>query len=164
MWDTLMVRLSMSMIVRIGAAGLAVLCTVCLLAMPCSWAADDGQVWIATLGKVKELNEKEPTLVKAQFRDDDGILMDVEKVFVRWERTGKDSGRWVILSAICTYLKCLLEYDEEERLYRCPCYECVYDLEGELVEGPAKEDLPDYSDLAYVEDALLKLRRHPEED
>lgn len=148
----------------------AVLVFVLLPGAPSSVpAADKDGIWEAELGKVKDLNEKEPTLVKAVFRDDDGVVMDVEKIFVRWERINSDTGRWVVLSAICTYLKCLLEYDESDQCFHCPCFESVFDLEGHVLRGKAKDDLPDYSDLVEEreipksDDKLLVLTREAEE-
>lgn len=117
--------------------------------------------WVAVLGKVKDLNEKQPVLVKAQFKDADGNVVDAEKLYVRWEQHGK-SGSWVVLSSICTHLKCKVDFVEDEDVFRCPCHGSEFDIGGHRTKKPAKKDLPDYSDLAYEEDGLLKLKREPE--
>ncbi|GEM_PF-2205676 len=120
--------------------------------------------WIAELGDADDLCCDEPVLVKAVFRDAEGNLMDIEKVFVRRERINKQTARWVVLSAICTYLKCLLEYIPEDQVFRCPCYGCEFDLDGKVISKPAKTDLPDYSDDVILEDGTVKLKRQPEEE
>jgi menaquinol-cytochrome c reductase iron-sulfur subunit len=117
--------------------------------------------WIAVLGQVKDLNEKEPVLVKAQFKDVDGNLMQEEKLFVRWQKQGK-TGHWVVLSSICTHLKCKIDYNSNDEAFKCPCHGSMFDLDGRVSKKPAKKDLPDYSDLAYEEDGQLKLSRAPE--
>jgi len=160
---------------RVRAAGLLLLAAVALglLAPAAAWAGKDEQKeaedqyngnWVADLGAVRDLNGGDPVLVKAVFRDSDDNIMDIEKVYVRWEWINKRTGRWIVLSAIDTYLKCLVEYDADKQRFVDPCYGSEYDLEGKVKQKPAKEDLPDYSDLAVQEDTELKLLREPETD
>ena len=153
-----------------GLTVAGVTCALCLLwlALPAAGfaqedgVADDG-AWVAKLGRFEDLNEKEPGQVKAEFLNADGELMDIEKVYVRWEMVNSKTGRWVVLSAIDTYMKCKVEYKPGDCCFRDPCYGSEYDLEGHVTKGPAKQDLPDYSDLAYVEDGQLLLKRYPPE-
>jgi cytochrome b6-f complex iron-sulfur subunit len=46
------------------------------------------------------------------------------------------------LSARCTHLCCIVDYDEQDRVFRCPCHRSVFDTQGKRVQGPAREDLP----------------------
>jgi Rieske Fe-S protein len=117
------------------------------------------QGWEANLGKVKDLNEKEPVLVKAQFKNAEGELMDEEKVYVRWEKINKSVGRWVILSAFCTHLKCVIEYSSTDSCFQCPCHGSQFDLEGGVINRPAKQPLADYSEQAEERDGSLFLKR-----
>lgn len=142
-------------------------------------AADYDGNWVADLGDVPDLNCGDPVLVKAVFRDEEGTIMDIEKVYVRWEWVNKNSGRWIVLSAIDTYMKCLVEYIPASGIFRDPCYGSEYDLSGHVTKKPAKEDLPDYSEMVVQENkdtaifadpvipkdetAELKLMREPEE-
>jgi Rieske Fe-S protein len=121
--------------------------------------AEEDAAWEAVLGKVKDLNEKAPTLVKAQFKDADGNVMEEEKVFVRWDQINKNAGRWIVLSAFCTHLKCVVEYDAEVSGFNCPCHGSQYDLEGVVLKRPAKHPLPDYSELTEERDGDLILKR-----
>jgi len=140
---------------------------------------DYGGNWVADLGDVPDLNDGDPVLVKAVFRDEEGTIMDIEKVYVRWDWVNKTSGRWIVFSAIDTYMKCLVEYIPGSSIFRDPCYGSEYDLQGHVTKKPAKEDLPDYSEMVVQENkdtviyadpvipedetAELKLMREPEE-
>lgn len=121
-------------------------------------AQKGGETWVAILGKIKDLNEQEPQLVKAQFMDQDGRVMDEDKLYVRYEKRG-NTGKWIILSAICTHLKCKLDYQEAESIFVCPCHGSRYELDGTVIKKPSKKDLPDYSDDAYEDGEWLKLKR-----
>lgn len=148
-----------------AARWLITLVTLAVIALPFSATGQEpaeDDAWIADLGKVKALNEVEPQLVKAQFHDSDGILMDIEKLYVSWEYVNKKTGTWLALSAIDTYMKCKVEYIADKGLFRDPCYGSEYDLAGHVTKGPAKKNLPDYTDLLFEEDGYLKLKRYPE--
>lgn len=148
-----------------GSAVWVALGMVCLVAMTLlpagsALAADEATgMWVADLGAVRDLNEKEPVLVKALFHDEEDVLVDIEKVYVRWEKINKKTGEWIVLSAIDTYMKCKVEFIAEDGRYRDPCYGSEYDLDGNVRKGPAKEDLPDYSELVIEEDGRLLLQR-----
>jgi len=46
------------------------------------------------------------------------------------------------LSAICTHLGCITRYLADERVIACPCHGSRFDLEGNIVHGPAPRPLP----------------------
>jgi len=118
---------------------------------------------VADLGKAKDLNEKDPVLVKAQFKDAEGTIVDEEKVYVRWEQINRNTGRWVVLSAICQHLKCKVEFFPDQDKFVCPCHGSEYDMDGEVLKRPTRRSLPDYSDMVEEEDGRLILRRQPEQ-
>jgi Rieske Fe-S protein len=119
-------------------------------------------VWIAVLGKIKDLDEKEPTLIKAQFKDAKGELVAEEKLFVRWIRMGKELNKWIVLSSICPHLKCKVDYDSDTEGFVCPCHGSTFNRYGALTKGPSKKDLHDYSEQVYEEDGYLKLKKPAE--
>jgi cytochrome b6-f complex iron-sulfur subunit len=45
-----------------------------------------------------------------------------------------------VLSAHCTHLGCIINQTENDRLV-CPCHGSEYDLEGNVVKGPAYQNL-----------------------
>lgn len=48
----------------------------------------------------------------------------------------------VVLSAVCTHLGCLVEWDEETRRLVCPCHGSIFDINGAPLRGPAPRPLP----------------------
>lgn len=48
---------------------------------------------------------------------------------------------FVALSAVCTHLACIVEYDPQKGLW-CPCHAATFDLRGNVKGGPAPRPLP----------------------
>jgi Rieske Fe-S protein len=46
-----------------------------------------------------------------------------------------------VLSLKCPHMGCVLRWDSEEQILRCPCHGSRFDDTGQVVGGPAKEDL-----------------------
>jgi len=46
------------------------------------------------------------------------------------------------LSAVCTHLGCITRFLSDERVIACPCHGSRFDLEGNVVHGPAPRPLP----------------------
>jgi len=49
-----------------------------------------------------------------------------------------------VLSAVCTHLGCIVEWQEDKQRFFCPCHKGVYDREGKVVSGPPPEPLPSF--------------------
>ncbi len=45
------------------------------------------------------------------------------------------------LSAVCTHLGCLVNWDKDAKELRCPCHGARFDLNGNVVGGPAPKPL-----------------------
>lgn len=60
-----------------------------------------------------------------------------EKVVV--VRTGADS--FVVLTATCTHLGCLVSYQSQNEELACPCHGGRYDLNGNVLGGPPPDPL-----------------------
>ncbi len=52
-----------------------------------------------------------------------------------------DSGELSCLSATCTHLGCIVEWNQAERSWDCPCHGSRFDLGGKVIQGPAVRDL-----------------------
>ncbi len=50
---------------------------------------------------------------------------------------------FVALSAVCTHLGCIVEYDPQKEIW-CPCHAAFFDLRGNVKSGPAPAPLPSY--------------------
>ncbi len=121
---------------------------------------DGGKFWVAELGASADFDSK-PSFMVAKYRNSKGELMDEQKVYVRAEGTGT-SQTYVVLSAICTHLKCKIDYSADGGKFKCPCHKSEFSLDGEVLKKPAKKNLPNYSDMLVVEGGKLFLRHKAE--
>ncbi len=48
------------------------------------------------------------------------------------------------LSAVCTHVRCILNYDRERRGLVCPCHDGRFDLRGNVLSGPPPRALRTY--------------------
>jgi cytochrome b6-f complex iron-sulfur subunit len=46
------------------------------------------------------------------------------------------------LSAVCTHLGCITRYVADENIIACPCHGSRFDVEGNVIHGPAPRHLP----------------------
>ncbi len=56
-----------------------------------------------------------------------------------------DAERVVALSAVCTHVRCILDFDRERRVIVCPCHDGRFDLAGNVLSGPPPRPLPTYT-------------------
>ena len=45
------------------------------------------------------------------------------------------------MSAACTHLGCIVAFNTAERSWDCPCHGSRFTIDGEVLEGPAVDDL-----------------------
>jgi cytochrome b6-f complex iron-sulfur subunit len=74
------------------------------------------------------------------------------------------SGGIYALSAVCTHLGCITRFVSDENVIACPCHGSRFDLEGNVVHGPAPRPLPwlevtaDEAGNLLVDTAIVILR------
>lgn len=51
------------------------------------------------------------------------------------------SGKMHAFSAVCPHLKCILEWNGDEKSFDCPCHGSRFSCFGKLLNGPANKDL-----------------------
>lgn len=56
------------------------------------------------------------------------------------------SGELFLVSAECTHLKCMLNWNGDEKSWDCPCHGSRFTYTGKVINGPANEDLPSFSE------------------
>ncbi len=101
---------------------------------------------------------------KAGFPDE----YPIGKVSTRWM---KDKGVWIVRTergiyaflAICRHLGCIPDWVEEEHLFKCPCHGSNYNLDGDVVGGPAPSPLFRVS-INYAPDGQLVIDKSLKED
>ena len=85
------------------------------------------------------LRENEPLAVTLRVARQDGYAQVVDRTIVYLVRLGEGDVR--ALSSTCTHLGCRTAYDRESRQIVCPCHGGIFDIHGNVVEGPPPEPL-----------------------
>ncbi len=57
-------------------------------------------------------------------------------------------GVFIALSAICTHMRCLLNWDTDRSQVKCPCHRGFFDINGNVLSGPPTKPLRRYPVLA----------------
>jgi len=55
-----------------------------------------------------------------------------------------DETDYVALSATCTHLRCILQFDQDSRTFICPCHRGQFDLNGNVLGGLPSKALARY--------------------
>ncbi|MBI2616341.1 MAG: ubiquinol-cytochrome c reductase iron-sulfur subunit [Gemmatimonadetes bacterium] len=66
-----------------------------------------------------------------------------------------DRGRYSVVSPICTHLACTVNVEGTQ--IRCPCHGSTFDLEGNVLQGPATQPLRRYP-VSVTADGELIIR------
>ena len=94
-------------------------------------------------GKVKwieveldESGESNPgfSRVVLEYEKKDGWLTATAKSLVYVKRLNADEV--IAISAACTHLGCIVTWDADQQIFKCPCHDGRYDPEGQVISGP----------------------------
>jgi len=64
-------------------------------------------------------------------------VLPAQKIFVVREPAGVYA-----MSAVCTHLGCLVQYEREQKRLLCPCHGSRFSPDGHVTQGPAPRPLP----------------------
>lgn len=91
------------------------------------------------LGPVSDFPMGEPRLVGFRLERKDGWIVEETSKSVWVVRTGVDS--FITYSPRCTHLGCIVSWIPQEQVFRSPCHNGVFGLEGEVRGGPPPRPL-----------------------
>ena len=89
--------------------------------------------WVA-VSALHDLPDNEPTPVTLSVMRMDGYRQALEQRTVFLVKTGESEV--AALNATCTHLGCLVGWDAEAQVFKCPCHGGVYDRTGAVKDGP----------------------------
>jgi Rieske Fe-S protein len=86
------------------------------------------------------LPENQPVPVTLRVTRSDGYSQVVDRTVVYLVRTGEEDVR--ALHSTCTHLGCRTSYDRKSKQIQCPCHGGVFDIHGNVLDGPPPAPLP----------------------
>jgi len=72
--------------------------------------------------------------VVLEYEKKDGWLVADVKSLVYVKRVKEDEV--IAISASCTHLGCIVTWDDEQQIFKCPCHGGRYNPEGQVISGP----------------------------
>jgi Rieske Fe-S protein len=88
-----------------------------------------------------------------EYETKDGWLTKNARTLAYVKRIKEDEV--IAISAGCTHLGCIVTWDEESKIFKCPCHDGRYDAEGKVISGPPPAPLQRHK--TKVEDGRILL-------
>ena len=92
--------------------------------------------------------------VVLEYETKDGWSTNIVRNLVYIKRTQEDEV--VAISAGCTHLGCIVTWDEQQNMFKCPCHDGRFDADGNVISGPPPAALKRHP--AKVKDGKIFLR------
>jgi menaquinol-cytochrome c reductase iron-sulfur subunit len=94
--------------------------------------------WLAA-SALHDLADNEPTAVTISVMRLDGYREALQRRTIFLVKTGESEV--AAFDATCTHLGCLVAWDPQGQVFKCPCHGGIYDRPGAVMEGPPPEPL-----------------------
>lgn len=98
------------------------------------------------------------TINISDFPDNDGAIVEASgKKFAVF----KDKGDLKVFSSKCTHKQCDIEWQKDDKIWKCPCHGACFKPTGELLKGPAERPLdaaklPDNTDTLIIKESTKR--------
>ena len=89
--------------------------------------------WIEIAPESVEDESKGFGRVILEYETKDGWLTKRER---KLAYVKKNKGEVIAISADCTHLGCIVSWDEDQKIFKCPCHDGRYDADGKVISGP----------------------------
>jgi Rieske Fe-S protein len=77
--------------------------------------------------------------VVLEYEKKDGWLTASARSLAYVKRVKEDEV--IAISAACTHLGCIVTWDADQQIFKCPCHDGRYDPEGQVISGPPPKPL-----------------------
>jgi Rieske Fe-S protein len=77
--------------------------------------------------------------VVLEYEQKDGWLTATTRSLAYVKRVKEDEV--IAISAACSHLGCIVTWEEEQKIFKCPCHDGRYDKEGKVISGPPPRPL-----------------------
>ena len=61
------------------------------------------------------------------------------------------------VSAVCTHLRCIVQWNRGSRRFDCPCHAGAFDAAGNVLFGPPKKPLPQFAADVRADEIVVRL-------
>lgn len=96
-------------------------------------------VWLRA-AELDALPDNQPVPVTLRITREDGYSQVIDRTVVYLVRIGEQEVR--ALQSTCTHLGCRTAYDRASKRILCPCHGGVFDVQGNVLDGPPPSPLP----------------------
>jgi len=62
-----------------------------------------------------------------------------------------------LVDPICTHRECMLTYNQKSQRIECPCHQSMFDLNGQVLQGPASQHLQTFEARLSGENIIFSL-------
>ena len=93
------------------------------------------------------------TRVVLEYETKDGGLTSTERRLAYIKKVKETEV--IAISAGCSHLGCIVTWDEDQNIFKCPCHDGRYDSEGRVISGPPPAPLKRHQ--AKIEDGKILL-------
>jgi Rieske Fe-S protein len=97
------------------------------------------QRWISDHVEIRVPTRRGSALV-ADLEPGDGVVVPVGRGGCAVHRDAQ--GKLHSVSAVCTHEGCLVRFNRAQTTWDCPCHGSRFDIDGQVLTGPAVDDLP----------------------
>jgi Rieske Fe-S protein len=73
-----------------------------------------------------------------------------------------EDGELHAVSAVCTHLNCVVNWNDAEQSWDCPCHGSRFDVDGSVIDTPALSDLEQYSPKQLGDFETLPIESNPQ--